>query len=440
MKTNALIEHLSQFHPKGYDLSLSRISVLLEKLGNPQTKIPPAFHIAGTNGKGSLTANLRAILEAGGFSAHAHTSPHLVNYHERYRIAHDKFSSETASHIASDDMLADALSRVADANDGSKITVFELLAATMFILFSEQPADYSIVEVGLGGRSDCTNVIDKPLATIITPISLDHQSYLGDTLSEIAFEKGGIIKPGRAVIIGPQHDEARTVLEDIALENKCPLMIAGQDFDFYEEAGRFIYQDTDGLLDLPMPALLGEHQMANSATAIAATRLVGCDIADKIYETAMKKLNWPGRFEQLPNGKLTANIDQDTEIWIDGGHNEGAGEVIAREIKKMNSRHTKPLVMISAMLKTKDPERYFSQFRQFQPQVYCVPITSSEHGIDVEHLAQFARTAGLQATACESLESALRQVAGHQREQRLLISGSLYLVGEVLKKNGTPPQ
>ncbi|MCP4184708.1 MAG: bifunctional folylpolyglutamate synthase/dihydrofolate synthase, partial [Hyphomicrobiales bacterium] len=283
MKTDALIEHLSQFHPKGYDLSLGRISELLAKLGNPQKYLPPVFHVAGTNGKGSVIAGLRAILEAGNYSVHAHTSPHLVDYHERYRIGHDKNEGVAKSRLVSDDMLAEALGRVADANDGDRITVFELLAATMFVLFSEQPADYAIVEVGLGGRFDGTNVIDKPLVSIITTISLDHQAHLGNTVGEIAFEKAGIIKPGCPVIIGNQPDEAREVLENIAIEKNCPMMIAGQDFDYYEEAGRFIYQDVNGLLDLPMPNLRGEHQLANSATAIAATRLVNCRIDEFAY-------------------------------------------------------------------------------------------------------------------------------------------------------------
>ena len=440
MKTNALIDHLSQFHPKGYDLSLGRISDLLTKLGDPQKQLPPVFHVAGTNGKGSVIANLRAILETAGFSAHAHTSPHLVNYHERYRIAHDKTSAVKRSHIVSDEMLADALGRVAIANAGGKITVFELLAATMFVLFHEQPADYSIVEVGLGGRFDGTNVIDKPLVSIITTISLDHQKFLGDTIEKIAFEKGGIIKPGCAVVIGPQNDGAREVLENIAIENKCSLMIAGQDFDFYEEAERFIYQDTDGLLDLPMPKLLGAHQLSNSATAIAAMRLAGCEISDKIHETAMENLEWPGRFEQLGAGKITDQFSPDTEIWIDGGHNAGAGEVIAREIERLNSRQPKSLTMISAMLTTKDPKSYFSHFLKSNPQVFTVPISTSDHGIASEQLAKCAMDAGLEAVACSSLKEALIKAGQQKDDQRLLISGSLYLVGEVLKKNGTPPQ
>ncbi len=440
MKTDALIEHLSQFHPKGYDVSLGRISELLVKLGNPQKHLPPVFHVAGTNGKGSVIANLRAILEAGNYSVHAHTSPHLVDYHERYRIGHDKNEGVAKSRLVSDDMLAEALGRVADANDGDRITVFELLAATMFVLFSEQPADYAIVEVGLGGRFDGTNVIDKPLVSIITTISLDHQTHLGNTVGEIAFEKAGIIKPGCPVIIGDQSEEVREVLENVAIEKDCPMMIARQDFDYYEEAGRFIYQDVDGLLDLPLPNLRGEHQLANSATAIAATRLANCRIDEFAYENAMRAIYWPGRFEQLKPGKITSGFAEEMEIWIDGGHNAGAGEAISLELKSLNVARPKNLIVICAMLNTKNPQQYFAQFAALNPQIFTVPITTSEHGIEALDLAEFARGAGLEAIACKNLDEALFRAAEIKGDSRLLIAGSLYLVGEVLKKNGTTPK
>ncbi len=437
MKTNALIEHLSQFHPKGYDLSLGRISELLSKLGCPQDKLPPTFHVAGTNGKGSVIANLRAILEASGYSVHAHTSPHLVNYHERYRIGHDKDGGVKKGQLVSDDMLADALGRVADANNGAQITVFELLAATMFVLFSEQPADYAIVEVGLGGRFDGTNVINRPKVSVITSISLDHQTHLGDTIAAIAFEKAGIIKAGCPVIIGEQKDEAREVLENIALEKQCPVMIARQDFDYYKEAGRFIYQDIDGLLDLPLPVLGGEHQLANSATAIAALRLANCQIKETTFEQAMGELYWPGRFERLPSGTITNVLLGSADVWIDGGHNVGAGEVISNELENMNSSNPRDLVLICAMLTTKNPQQYFAQFVSLKPKIYTVPITTSQHGIGTQELAEYARAAGLDAIACRSLDEAFAKVSKIKDEYRLLIAGSLYLVGEVLKKNGT---
>ncbi|MCF6322403.1 MAG: bifunctional folylpolyglutamate synthase/dihydrofolate synthase [Rhizobiaceae bacterium] len=440
MKTDALIEHLSQFHPKGYDLSLGRISELLQKLDNPQNKLPPVFHVAGTNGKGSVVANLRAILEAGNLSVHAHTSPHLVNYHERYRLGHDKKSPRKTGHLVSDDMLADVLQRVADANNSAKITVFELLAAAMFVLFSEQPADYAIVEVGLGGRFDASNVINKPLVSIITTISLDHQAHLGNSVGEIAFEKAGIIKPGYPVVIGPQTDEARAVLEEIANSNNCQMMIAGQDFDHYQEAGRFIYQDNDGLLDLPMPGLLGIHQLSNSATAIAATRLADIKISEQDFENAMGNIYWPGRFERLSPGTVTGLFEDDAEIWIDGGHNEGAGEVIARELEHLNAAHPKNLTMICAMLKSKNPQTYFAHFKNLTPRVFTIPVSGTKHGFEAPELANFARQAGLDTVPCNNLDEAIHQARNNSKIERLLFSGTLYLVGEVFAKNGTEPQ
>lgn len=439
MKTEALIDHLSQFHPKGYDLSLGRITALLDKLDNPHKTIPPVFHVAGTNGKGSATANLRAILEAGGHSVHVDTSPHLVSFQERFRLGHEKNSNIKSGKFVSDDMLAEVLGRVADANDGDDITIFELLAATMFVLFHEQAADYSIVEVGLGGRSDCTNVIEAPLVSIITPVSLDHEMHLGNTLAKIAHEKAGIIKAGCPVVIGPQEDEVREVLESAAIDLNCPMMISGQDFDYYEEAGRFIYQDTMGLLDLPMPNLLGEHQIANSASAIAAVRLVKCSVSDEAYENAMGNIYWPGRFEKLLPGNLTSLFADSTEIWIDGGHNVAAGKIIATELEKLNRSDSKQLVLICAMLTSKNPEAFFERFTNLNPQVLTVPIISSEYGIETKALAGCATRAGLNVISFDDLVEALKYSGEEYPNCRIVICGSLYVVGEALKKNGTPP-
>jgi len=280
-------------------------------------------------------------------------------------------------------------------------------------------------------------VINKPEVSIITTISLDHQTHLGDTIAAIAFEKAGIIKAGCPVVIGEQKDDAREVLENIALEKNCPMMIARQDFDYYQEAGRFIYQDTDGLLDLPLPALGGEHQLANSATAIAALRLANCQIKEAAFEQAMGELYWPGRFEQLPPGIITSLVGGAGEVWIDGGHNVGAGEVIAKELENRNCLVSKDLVLICAMLTTKNPQQYFAQFAALNPKIYTVPITTSEHGIAPQALAEYAQAAGLEALACQNLDDALASVAEIKGDYRLLIAGSLYLVGEVLKKNGT---
>ena len=261
---DSLIDALSAIHPKGYDLSLDRIRRVLARLGHPENRMPPVLHVAGTNGKGSTIAFSRAILEAAGKSVHVHTSPHLVRWHERFRLGRPG-----GGVLAGDRELADAIARVADANGGEPITIFEILTGAMFVLFSENPADYALVEVGLGGRFDATNVIDAPLAAIIANISIDHQQQLGTTVEQIAFEKAGIIKPGRPAVIGPQLDSVRELFERIAAERGAQAVVAGRDFTFFEQGGRLVYQDGNGLLDLPLPRLRGRHQHANAATKLA---------------------------------------------------------------------------------------------------------------------------------------------------------------------------
>jgi len=437
MSVEDLIERLSAIHPKGYDLSLDRIRRLLARLGNPQERIPPAIHVAGTNGKGSTVAFCRAILEAAGHVVHVHTSPHLVRWHERFRIGH-----EGGGRIVADAMLEDALQRVADANGGQPITVFELLTAAMFLLFSEQKADFCIVEVGLGGRFDATNVIAAPLASIITSIALDHQMHLGDTVEKIAFEKAGIIKPGRPVTVAPQVDSVVEVIEKVAAGKNAPATIAGRDFTFFEQGGRLVYQDGRGLMDLPLPKLRGRHQLANAATAIAALRHSRYDLPDEVYETAMQTVTWPGRMERLRPGTLTALVPATAEIWIDGGHNPSAGLVIADELAELEERSPMPVVLVTAMLTTKDPTGFFDAFKGLVERVIALPVAHSEAGFSAEQMAGFARTAGFRATTAASPASALAEIAQAyaDRPVRIVIAGTLYLVGEVLEANGTIPQ
>ncbi|MFT4182109.1 MAG: Mur ligase family protein, partial [Rhizobium sp.] len=278
------IDKLMGLHPKGFDLSLDRITRLLDALGNPQEKLPPVIHVAGTNGKGSVTAFCRALLEAGGYSAHVHTSPHLVNWHERYRIGRIGGRGE----LVDDAVFAEALRRAADANGGQKITVFEILTAVTFLLFSEHPADAAIIEVGLGGRFDATNVLSNPAVSVIMPISLDHQPYLGDRVELIAAEKAGIMKPGRPVVIGHQdYDSALDVLISTAERLRCPTAVFGQDFSAHEEYGRLVYQDEFGLADLPLPRLPGRHQYANAAAAIRAVKAAGFTVTEAMMEKAL---------------------------------------------------------------------------------------------------------------------------------------------------------
>jgi dihydrofolate synthase/folylpolyglutamate synthase len=433
------IERLLALHPKGFDLSLDRISRLLERLGNPQDHMPPVIHIAGTNGKGSCAAFSRALLEAQGLLVHVHTSPHLVNWHERYRLA-----APGGGKLVADDVLADAVRRVGEANGGEKITVFEILTAVTFVLFSEHPADVCIIEVGLGGRFDATNVIKKAACSVIMPVSMDHEAYLGDKVELIAAEKAGIIKRGCPVVIGAQETEAaQQVLIDTAERLNCPLEVYGQDFVAFEENGRMIYQDQTGLMDLAPPRLPGRHQFANAAAAIAAVKAAGFPVNERAAEKAMASVAWPGRMQRLPQGTLTSLAPKGAEIWIDGGHNPGAGTVIAEALTEQEEKFPRPLFLISGMINTKDQTGYFRPFHGMARHVYTVPVAMSDAGVPNEELAVRATEAGLSAEPVSSVANALMLLRDTWDESetapRILIGGSLYLVGAVLAENGTPP-
>ncbi len=438
--TEQEINALMALHPKGFDLSLGRITRLLERLGNPHQRLPPVIHIAGTNGKGSTGAFCRAILEAHELTAHVHTSPHLVNWHERYRLG-----AEGGGQLVSDDVLADAVRRVAEANQGETITVFEILTAVMFVLFSEHPADVAIIEVGLGGRFDATNVISNPAVALIMSISLDHQAYLGDRVELIAAEKGGIIKADVPVVIGAQTEEAACdVLISIAERLRCPVSVYGQDYFAQEENGRLAYQDEEELIDLPLPRLAGRHQQSNAAAAIRALKAAGFELDDTAIAKGLTQVSWPGRLERLPQGRLAEATMEGVELWIDGGHNPGAGKVIAEAMANLEERDSRPLFLITGMINTKDPVGYFEAFVGMARHVFAVPVPASDASIDPELLADAADEAGLTAESAESVEAAIDAVTRNwnrlEPAPRILIGGSLYLLGDVLERNGTPPK
>jgi dihydrofolate synthase / folylpolyglutamate synthase len=434
------IDALMQLHPKGFDLSLERISKLLERLGNPHLKLPPVIHIAGTNGKGSASAFCRAILEAAGLSVHVHTSPHLVRWHERYRMG-----AVGGGTLVEDRMFADALRRVAKENAGQHITVFEILTAAGFLLFSENPADVVILEVGLGGRFDATNVIAKPAVSLIMPVSMDHEAYLGDTPEKIAFEKGGIIKRGCPVVIGQQpFQTAKDMLIALAVKSGGPHAVYGQEFLAYEEHGRMVYQDEDGLSDLPLPALIGRHQIANAAAAIKAAQMAGFDVPDDAVERGLMSASWPARMQRLRQGELLKLAPKGAEIWLDGGHNPGAGIVVAEALAGQDERSERPLFMIAGMINTKDSTGYFRAFEGLVKHVYAVPVSGSDAGVAPEKLALAAQDAGLSAEPVASVANALALLRDNfdpdETPPRILIGGSLYLAGEVLRQNGTIPE
>lgn len=435
----AILESLAGRLPPGYDLTLDRIRPLLARLGNPQDKLPPVVHVAGTNGKGSTIAFMRAMLEASGKAVHTHTSPHLVRYNERYRLA----TGPGTSRFVDDETFADALERTEKAIGSDPITLYEVITAAGFLMMSERPADVVLLEVGLGGRFDATNVIEVPRVCAITSISLDHMKQLGDTVEKIAFEKAGIIKKGRPVVASANKETVIEVFEKVARERQAPITIGGRDFTVWSEHGRMVYQDEQGLMDLPLPKLTGRHQLMNAGTAIAALRVGDLLPEVEAIEKGLAATDWPGRLTRITSGHLVDEAVAGAEIWLDGAHNPGGSEVAAAAMADLEDKVQRPLFVICSMLNTKDPQGFFGPFRGLARQVFTVPIHHSESGRDPEELAASARAQGLSADAVSSVREALRRISfgwTYQPAPRILICGTLYLAGEVLEYNGTPPE
>jgi len=433
---DATLARLLALHPRRIDLSLDRILRLLKRLDHPERNLPPVIHVAGTNGKGSAIAFARAMLEAAGKSVHAYTSPHLVRFNERFRLG-----ARDGGRLVADADLADALAECERRNGGEPITVFEITTAAGLLLFARHPADFLLLEVGLGGRLDATNVVERPLVSVITPVSLDHAEYLGNTLAAVAAEKAGIIKRGVPVVVGPQPRPALDVIEAIATRMRAPLRISGEHWSASEEHGRLVYQDDDGLLDLPAPKLVGRHQFINAATAIAALRCAGIKVAPEAFETGLIKAQWPARMQRL-HGKLNALAPAGSEIWLDGGHNPDGARAIAAALADLEERVARPFVLIVGMLETKDCEGFLRHFTGLAHRLFAVPIPHQEKSLAPATLAAIAERLGIAAEACASFSSAFSAVGQLALDPppRILITGSLYLAGEVLKANGTLPE
>ena len=429
-KSDAILARLLALHPKVIDLSLERLERLLAALGNPERSLPPVIHIAGTNGKGSTGAFIRAGLEAAGKKVHAYTSPHLAQFHERIRLAGE---------LIDEDSLSSLLEECEAANDGEPITFFEITTAAAFLAFSRTDADYTILEVGLGGRLDATNVIDRPALTVITPISVDHQSYLGDTLAEIAGEKAGILKQDVPAVVGPQQEVAMGVVAAQARRLSVPIHAADADWTARREARGFSLQYENGLVDLPVPALPGDHQIDNAALAAMALILLGFD-EPNILSSAARTAQWPARMQRLKSGVLVESAPAGSEVWLDGGHNPAAGEALARLLADMEERDPKPLHMICGMLNTKDVTGYLRPFQGLARRIYCLSIPGEDAALASDELADFAEAADLDAVEVEDAEEAMRLIAGEEdaaiTPPRILICGSLYLAGRVLRENG----
>ena len=431
----AIHARLLALHPKRIDLSLGRIQCMLAALGHPERRLPPVIHVAGTNGKGSTVAFARAIVEAAGKRAHVYTSPNLVRLNERFRIARTG-----GGKFVEDDELADVLSECEAKNGDAPITVFEIETAAAFLLFARHPADFLLLEVGLGGRLDATNVMDKPLASVITRVSLDHRDFLGDTIESIAAEKAGILKPGVPAVIASQTRQALAVIERQAARVKAPLSIAGENWTATEERGRLVYQDDDGLLDLPAPRLYGRHQFENAGTAIATLRVGGLKLPPAAFEQGMLRVDWPARMQRLSQGRLAPLLPAESELWLDGGHNADGGRAIAAALADLEERVSRPLILIVGMLSTKDAEGFLRNFTGLARRVITVPI-HQDKALPPAALADIARGIGIPALARDDVESALVTIGKLELAPapRVLITGSLYLAGEVLDANGTPP-
>jgi dihydrofolate synthase / folylpolyglutamate synthase len=432
----ALQARLLALHPRRIDLSLERIERLLAALGHPERRLPPVIHVAGTNGKGSTIAFMRAILEAAQQRVHVYTSPNLVRLNERFRLA-----CTGGGKFVEDDELADALAECEAKNGDAPITVFEIETAAAFLLFTRHPADMLLLEVGLGGRLDATNVVERPLASAITRVSLDHRDFLGNSVVEIAAEKAGILKSGVPAVVASQTGEALAVIERQAARIKAPLAIAGEDWTATEERGRLVYQDDDGLLDLPAPRLYGRHQFENAGAAIAALRVAGLKLPAPAFEAGMMRVDWPARMQRLAQGRLVAKLAPESELWLDGGHNPDGGRVIAAALADLEERVSRPLVLIVGMLSTKDSAGFLRNFAGLARHVIAVPI-HQDKALPAPVLANIARDVGFPAIAGDDVGSALAAATrlALAPAPRILITGSLYLAGEVLALNGAPPE
>jgi len=420
-KSDIILERMMSLHPKIIDLTLDRVWRLLEALGHPERRLPPVIHLAGTNGKGSTQAMIRAGLEAAGHRVHAYTSPHLARFHERIRLAGE---------FINEDALAEVLDRCVEANGGESITYFEITTVAALLAFSETPADYVLLETGLGGRLDATNVITKPALNVITPVSIDHTQYLGETIEEIAGEKAGILKRGTRCVVGPQTDAAMAVIEARAERLGAPLIAQGQHWHVWEERDRLVFQDETGLLDLPLPALKGPHQIENAGAALASLRALG--MGEAAFEAAMTNVYWPARMQRLKHGPLV-DAAGSAELWLDGGHNPAAGDMLARVLGELPPR---PTHMICGMLNTKDVTGYLRPLAEIGEQLIAVSIPGEINTLPADQTASAARAVGLQTSTAANVRDAIKKIVESDPHARILICGSLYLAGAVLRENG----
>ncbi|MEP1612998.1 MAG: folylpolyglutamate synthase/dihydrofolate synthase family protein [Roseobacter sp.] len=419
--SDVILDRMMALHPKVIDLTLDRVWRLLDALGNPQNDLPPVIHVAGTNGKGSTQAMIRAGLEAAGKQVHAYTSPHLARFHERIRVA--------GKLIAEPDLTA-ILDECYAANNGEDITYFEITTCAALLAFARTPADFTLLEVGLGGRLDATNVIDRPALTIITPVSMDHEQFLGDTVGKIAFEKAGIIKRGVPCIVSQQTEDGMEVIEETAQRNAAPLLAYGQQWHIGPDRDRMSFQDDTGLLDMPRPNLPGAHQIMNAGAALCALRHFGFGAG--ACEAAVTQAEWPARMQRLKHGPLL-EISPHAEIWLDGGHNPAAGKALASHL---SSLPTRPTFLVCGMLNTKDASGYLSPLAQVSDGLTAVSIPGEKNTLPADETACVAGDVGFKTDVASDVATAIANITAHTPHARVLICGSLYLAGAVLRENG----
>ena len=407
VNSDALLAQLYKLHPLLIDLSLDRIRVLMGKLGHPERRLPAVIHVAGTNGKGSTIAFMQAVLQAAGMRVHAYTSPHLVRFHERIQLAGDDGKTGPISEHG----LVDVLSRVTDANDGAPMTFFEITTAAAFLAFAEAAADVVLLEVGLGGRLDATNLVDQPALSVITPISIDHADKLGDTIDQIALEKAGILKPNVPAVIGPQPPAALAAIEQVASRVNAPLILHGAEHDAFEERGRLIFQNEHRLLDLPLPALIGRNQIVNAGVAIAALSQVFPEqIPTDAFERGLKEARWPARFSRLCGAPYSDWVTAETELWLDGGHNPAAGQALAQTVADLEERASKPTFLVCAMMAQKDAAGFLQPFQGLAKGLVAVPIPGENNAMPAADLKRCADAVGLQASEAADVRSAIDMI------------------------------
>ena len=416
-----ILQSLQCLFPKDTSLDLERMKRLLQSLENPQINLPETIHITGSNGKGSTLAMIRAGLEASGKSIHRYASPHLKSFHERILINGQPIKEE---------LLVDMLEVCEQANNGQPITLFEISTCAAFLAFSKNDADYLLLEVGIGGRLDATNVVENPAFCIITPVSMDHQGTLGDSLELIAFEKAGILKPKCPCIVAKQETEVLEVIEKEAEEKESPLFIQDRDWRIRKEKDALVFEDNEGSLNLPLPKLIGVHQVGNAGTSVALLRKLGLN--QENLEKALLETDWPARMQRLSYGPLV-EPSKDLEIWLDGGHNPAAGRMLSSTIQEMEGRHTS---IICGLSDTKDARGFLKELKPASTRLYGVKIPEKVPSMSAEKVSDIAKEMGYDAKPAESVKKAVEEISEENSSSRVLICGSLYLAGNVLRENG----